>query len=171
MSEAYEADIERPQSVGDSEMWTLASWRRRAAAWLLDAMGFNLPLASLLMAVFMLGIGLPGQGSPIFWAVAMVSLGLFFGYVAWWLLSLRTGQTPGKHLMHLTVLRDSGSGCGWGYMFVREFVIKAVVIGMVGNLTLGFGWLLNYLWPLWDGEGNRQALHDKLIGTIVVHSR
>ena len=171
MSEIHEPEAERSQPVGDSEMWTLASWRRRAAAWLLDAMGFNVPLAALLMATFMLGLGPPGQDSVGVWAVAMLSIGLLFGYVAWWLFSLRTGQTPGKHLMHLTVLRDSGSGCGWGYMFLREFVIKVVVIGMVGNLTLGVGWLLNYLWPPWDGEGYRQALHDKILGTIVVHSQ
>ena len=152
-------------------MWTLVRWRRRAVAWLLDAMGFNMPLAALLMAVFMLGLGPPVQDSPGVWAVAVLSLGLFFGYVAWWLLSLHRGQTPGKQLMHVTVLRDSGSGCGWGYMLLREFVIKMMLIGLVGNLTLGIVWLLNYLWPLCDGDGNRQALHDKLLGTIVVPSR
>jgi uncharacterized RDD family membrane protein YckC len=40
-----------------------------------------------------------------------------------------------------------------------------------GFVTLGFwilpfAWLLDHLWPLWDGR--RQALHDKVVASVVI---
>ncbi len=42
-----------------------------------------------------------------------------------------------------------------------QHVISAMAV------TLGFGSLVAVLWPLWD-EPKRQALHDKIFGTVVL---
>lgn len=80
-------------------------------------------------------------------------------YLIWWLVTLASGQTPGKRLLGMrTVDIRTGAVAGYGRMLLREVVAKAVV----GLFTLGIG----VLWVLWDDR--RQTLYDKMAGTIVV---
>ena len=95
----------------------------------------------------------------------------WLGYIVWWFFALGRGQTPGKQIVGIRVIKDDGSSSGWGYTFLREFVIKFVLVGILSNLTMGAAWLIDYLWPLWDRERKMQTLHDKLLGTIVVRIR
>jgi uncharacterized RDD family membrane protein YckC len=53
----------------------------------------------------------------------------------------------------------------FGWSFFREFLIKTVLFGWVGG-SFVIGWLLDVLWPLWDGEN--RALHDMIVATRVV---
>jgi uncharacterized RDD family membrane protein YckC len=94
----------------------------------------------------------------------VITLGI--GWLIWALIVFANGQTPGKALLGIRAIKVSGAPSTWGYTFLREFVIKFLVIGVINWLTLGIFWLINYLWPLWDR--NLQALHDKMIGTLVV---
>lgn len=96
---------------------------------------------------------------------------IWVGYIIWWLFALRRGQTPGKQIVGIRVIRDDGTPSSWGYTFLREFVIKFVLVSILSNLTMGAAWLVDYLWPLWDREKKMQTLHDKLLGTLVVRSR
>lgn len=104
-------------------------------------------------------------------AGTVAALIVWAGYIVWWLFALRRGQTPGKQVVGIRVIKDDGSPSGWGYTFLREFVIKFVLVGILSNLTMGAAWLIDYLWPLWDREKKMQTLHDKLLGTIVVRIR
>jgi uncharacterized RDD family membrane protein YckC len=78
--------------------------------------------------------------------------------------------TPGKMVVGLEVrLSERPGPLSWGTVLVRWLVqnlgslIQLVpVVGLVGSVL----WLLNYLWPTWDGR--RQALHDKAAHTNVV---
>ena len=92
-------------------------------------------------------------------------------YIVWWVIALRNGQTPGKQVVGIRVIKDSGESSNWGYTFLREFVIKVLVGGLLFIQTLGILPLVDYLWPLWDRAEKMQTLHDKMLGTIVVRNR
>lgn len=94
---------------------------------------------------------------------------LIIGYIIWWLLSLGRGQTPGKRLMGIRVMRADGRASDWGWTFIREFILKFVVIGLLGEVTLGIASVVDNLWAFWDKD--RQALHDKVMKTVVVQDR
>ena len=75
--------------------------------------------------------------------------------VGFWMLA---GQTPGKRLMGLVLVKKDGGRVGLGAALLRW-----MGYWLSGILFLG------YLWVLVDYR--RQALHDKLAGTLVVYSR
>ena len=93
-------------------------------------------------------------------------LTLVIGYVIWWLIVLDRGQTPGKQIVGIQVIRDNGEASGWGYTFLREFVIKGILVGLIASFTLYIFWLIDGLWAAWDKD--KQTLHDKIVGTLVV---
>ena len=104
--------------------------------------------------------------------VVLAILGLILlGYIVWWLIALGRGQTPGKQIVGIRVIKDNGEPSNWGYTFLREFVIKFLLVGLISEPTLGIARLVDYLWPLWDRSKKMQTLHDKLLGTIVVRNR
>ena len=101
--------------------------------------------------------------------VVLVILGIILlGYIVWWLIALGNGQTPGKQIVGIRVIKDDGSPSNWGYTFLREFVIKLLLVGFISDMTFGIARLVDYLWPLWDRAEKMQTLHDKMLGTIVV---
>jgi len=73
------------------------------------------------------------------------------------------GQTFGKRVLGIAV-RDAATG---GAIGVQRAVLRYVVVGLF-RVVLFFGLftLLDGLWPLWDSQ--RQALHDKIAGSVVV---
>ena len=68
------------------------------------------------------------------------------------------GQTPGKRVTNLRVVRADGSGAelGWGAAILRY------VCRILSAIPCGLG----YLWMLWDRR--RQTWQDKLGETLVV---
>ena len=159
--------------------WTLATFLQRLVAHALDTLLFYLPLL-VFLATFGFGFIMAADSGPsavdgkgalktALIAVGAVSLVLMLGYVVWWLIALRRGQTPGKQLVGIRVIKANGEPSGWGYTFVREFIIKGLLGGLLSSITGGVYWVVDHLWPLWDG--NSQALHDKMMSTLVVQSR
>jgi uncharacterized RDD family membrane protein YckC len=73
--------------------------------------------------------------------------------------TVKWGRTLGKRWMHMRPLTLAGAPLGWGRAFGRSSV--AWLAGLIGWLGL-----LDPLWCLWDGD--RQCLHDKIAGTLVV---
>ena len=73
--------------------------------------------------------------------------------------------TVGKFALSIRVRRDDGSPAGWREALLRPLLQLGlnVVNGVGGVGILG---LLDYLWMLWDRQ--KQTLHDKIAGTIVV---
>jgi uncharacterized RDD family membrane protein YckC len=94
------------------------------------------------------------------WQVATASgMGLYLvisvAYdLSFWMLA---GQTPGKRLMGVRVVRSDGQRLHLGNAIRRE--LAYVLSGLL---------FLGYLWILFDNR--RQGWHDKLAGTIVVYS-
>jgi uncharacterized RDD family membrane protein YckC len=75
----------------------------------------------------------------------------FIGFWAW------RGQTPGKMLLRLRVVRFSGEGIGWGAATMR-------FLGYIISLLLV---LSGYLWIVVDAR--RQGFHDKIAETFVIN--
>ena len=98
----------------------------------------------------------------------LVFLTLFIGYLIWWLIVLGRGQTPGKQLLGIRVVRADGTPSDWGWTFLREFGVKFIVVGVVGSVVF-FAWLVDSLWAFWDKD--HQALHDKIMKTVVIDDR
>jgi uncharacterized RDD family membrane protein YckC len=97
------------------------------------------PAAALIVTLFILGL--------------VVFVRLFYN-MGFWMLA---GQTPGKRVMGVRVVRTDGHRLKWGNAIRREvgYWISAILF-------------LGYLWVLVDNR--RQAWHDKLAGTLVVYS-
>jgi uncharacterized RDD family membrane protein YckC len=74
--------------------------------------------------------------------------------IGFWLLA---GQTPGKRVLGLRVVRTDGTRLRFGNALRRE-------IGYLVSYILYLG----FLWILFDNR--RQGWHDKIAGTIVVYS-
>ena len=67
--------------------------------------------------------------------VAVLGIGLSMGYIVWWLIALGRGQTPGKQIVGICVIKDNGEPSGWGYTFLREFVIKLLLVGFIAQTS------------------------------------
>lgn len=71
----------------------------------------------------------------------------------------RTGRTLGKVAMRCRVVRPDGR-----LLAGREALLRSLLFTLaVQTCVLG---AIDGLWPLWDRR--RQALHDKVVGSIVV---
>jgi hypothetical protein len=88
-------------------------------------------------------------------------LGLGFGWAAVYFtgfLAMLGGQTPGKRLAGVRVIRLDGKPLGWWISFERFG-------GYAASFSVG---LLGFIQILWDR--NRQGLHDKACETVVVRN-
>ena len=83
---------------------------------------------------------------------------------------MRRGQTPGKSLLGIRVLRTDGTASDWGWTFVREFVVKFALFEVAADMvSFGLASVLDLFWAFWDRD--RQTLHDKIVKTVVVDDR
>lgn len=139
----------------------LASPGRRLGGAILE----GLPLA----LIFVVGIALILTGSGAAAAIGiLVILGGAIGYIAWVFIAASNGQTPGKKMTNMFIVRKDGTVAGLGDVLLRDWVIKGLLFGIISNLTFGIVWLISALWCTWDQ--NRQCLWDKLTNTRVVHA-
>ena len=105
--------------------------------------------------------------------VATVTLGV--GWLVWFLIVAQRGQTPGKQMLGMYIMREDGSRAGGWYTILREVVVKGLlfgtVISVISGATNGVGgllWIPAALWCTWDRE--RQCLWDKVTSTYIAHS-
>ena len=167
--------------------YVLATWLQRFAAHLIDRLivwglltvgllGLAAGIADIIFTDY--HITTEEEWVPVLSDVVQGGWGwwLFFAsgvalpaYAVWFLFTLRNGQTPGKQMVGIRVIRANGELSGWGYTFVREFILEWLAVGFLSGVTGGIFYAVNYLWPLWDKD--RQALHDKMAETLVVVER
>jgi uncharacterized RDD family membrane protein YckC len=137
----------------------LAGWWKRVGASLID----GLVLLPLLLVV---GIALV-RAAPI--AATLVGFVVEFMYLSlMW--TKRNGQTVGAKALGIRVVAADGSPMTPEMAYRRAAVYQLFNVGSsmkwvlqpLGTIAL----FLNILWPLWDPQ--KQTLHDKAAGTIVV---
>src|SRR5262245_27847003 len=116
-----------------------ASVRERFFATVIDAL-----LLTLVSVIF---IGLLGQIGVV---LSIVWSALYHWY--WW--THFTGQTPGKKIINIRIVKTDGSEINDTDALVRYLA------GWLSVITLGFGWLIM------QHDSHRQALHDKIASTV-----
>ena len=79
------------------------------------------------------------------------------------------GQTPGKRALGIVVVRVAGDGpIGTSKGFARHVIQFLENVPLLSIVVFPFV-LVDSLWPLWDGQN--QALHDKIAGSVVLRTR
>jgi len=154
----------------------LASWGSRVGAWFIDVLIIGIP-ATLIFIVLVAGaIGLTGDDSDAgIWVVvggALLST-LIFAVIAIVYApttmarqGAHNGQTWGKQLVGIRVVRDSGEPMTFWPAALREVGIKGLAVGIASSIIPFIPWFLDSFWPLWDDEN--RALHDMAVSTHVV---
>ena len=169
----YEPMPPMPETEGFAEGWEgrpLASWGSRAGATLIDWVILTVPVAVIVALVVVVAYS-SDIGAV---AVGLVSTAAYLIAVFLYapLLMARggsgNGQTWGKQLTGIRVVRDSGAPFDFGTALLRELVIKGLLFGVLGSWFLAIPTLLDWLWPLWDDEN--RCLHDFVVSTHVVES-
>jgi uncharacterized RDD family membrane protein YckC len=155
----------------------LASWGSRLGATLLDWLVLLVPAVVLFFVVIAGAIGVSGDddastgaaiGATILYVVLMSAVVLLYAPLLMMRQGARNGQTLGKQVVGIRVVRDGGESMGFGWAALREVVIKNLAVGIASSIIPLIPWLLNYLWPLWDDQN--RALHDMAVSTHVVRA-
>ncbi len=130
----------------------------RVLAYLLDSI-LLITVQTTLSILINLTIGMLGiatEGDPaintiiwLFGAVLSISYAVFFtGYC---------GQTPGKMVLRIKVIRTDGSPINYGRAALREVLGK-----FISSILLGIGYLMVAF------DNRKQGLHDKIADTYVI---
>ena len=93
-------------------------------------------------------------GGKIFLLYQGVSLFLDMVYFSYF--HGTTGQTPGKRLLGLRVVQETGAPIGLGTAFLR----------WVGYIVSALPLLMGFLWA--GADRRKQGWHDKIAGTVVI---
>jgi uncharacterized RDD family membrane protein YckC len=134
----------------------------RTMAYLIDTVILEF-LSLILMLVGMLAMAVSGSGLPAMdedrmlgWLVPYYLFSSVVTIVYFTYFHGSVGQTPGKMLCGLKVVRTDGESLGYGRAFLRwtGYLLSSLMFG------------LGFLWIAWDR--NKQAWHDKLAGTHVI---
>lgn len=128
---------------GYSPSGQLATWIYRVGGRLIDSLIFGVPPA-------LIGLATNRAIGNVLSFVGLAIIGYLNG---------ATGQTPGKKIVGLRLVRErDGQLLGGGMGIVRE------IAHFLDTIACLIGWL----WPLWDQK--RQTFADKICGTVVVRT-
>lgn len=119
----------------------------------------------------------------------IIWLTLGIGWLIWLAIVAPRGQSPGKSLLGLYIVRTNAEQAPTGHVWLREFgweaalgIVAVVLLALLGAVASSVGeffilwfwltvlfWAFSFFdaaWLLWDRD--RQTLHDKVLGTLVV---
>jgi uncharacterized RDD family membrane protein YckC len=155
-------DIVDPQAQN-----VLAERLTRLGAAILDGIIFaGMVYVSMLCGFFLAGLAGAAQGDDLGDALLIVGLGFgLVGLVVWsWITIVyvrRNGQTIGKKITGIKVVRSDGSPISLGRIFWLRNVVNAV-IGIIPLYSI-----IELLFIFGDSQ---QCLHDKIADSIVVRA-
>ena len=148
----------------------LASWGSRVIAQIVDGIIIALGAVVLFAILAALGLTVDTDGGAAAFIVTALFAVLAFSIVALLyapvLMSRTNGQTLGRMVVNIRVIRADGGPMTFWFAALREIVVKSLLVGVVSSFTFGLSWLLDILWPLWDEEN--RALHDFVVNTRVI---
>jgi uncharacterized RDD family membrane protein YckC len=159
-------------TAGPAGRPVLASWSRRALAQTVDFAIIGAGAVILVLLLSAGGISTDSDSGLVTFILAALLAVLVFCVVALLyapLLMARTnGQTVGRRLTGIRVIRTSGEPVTFSFAMLREVAVKGLLVGIAASLTFGLAWLLDILWPLWDEEN--RALHDFVVSTRTIRT-
>jgi uncharacterized RDD family membrane protein YckC len=153
----------------------LAGWWSRVGAALVDGVIVGIGGIVLLIAItapFSIGffadenVGVVSIIAGLLFATMCVSIVALLYAPA--MMARTNGQTLGRMVVGIRVVRASGEQMTFGFAMLREVAVKALLFGIAGSLTFGLANLADVLWPLWDEEN--RALHDFVVDTRVIRA-
>jgi uncharacterized RDD family membrane protein YckC len=146
----------------------LASWGSRVGATLLDGLILLIPVTAVIVLVVVVALNDATSGIVAGALSGLLYLVVLIAYAPTLMAreGEHNGQTWGKQIVGIRVVRDSGQQVDFGFGFVREVLVKGLLFGFVGSWFFSIPTLLDYLWPLWDSEN--RCLHDMVVSTHVV---
>jgi uncharacterized RDD family membrane protein YckC len=164
----------------------LSGWWPRAAALILDGIFAGLIANVLLYPVLAIaGIeqdpvdenataseAMDAYFSDVFWKVALISIVLsFIVYIFYFGLAMArkgkyNGQSLGKQILGIRVVREDGKPVNFSYAVVRQILVIQILFGILMLPFLYIPTIINYLRPIWN-KGNK-ALHDSIVKSRVV---
>jgi uncharacterized RDD family membrane protein YckC len=161
------------QPIAQPQGWrgqALASWGSRVGATLIDWLILAVPAVVLTVIVVAIAAG-SDTGAIVTGILGFLTyLVVLFIYAP--VLMARggtyNGQTWGKQMLGIRVVRDNGQTMGFGWAALREIAVKALAVSIASSIIPFIPWLLDSLWPLWDDEN--RALHDMICSTHVVRA-
>ncbi|MGK2879066.1 MAG: RDD family protein [Solirubrobacterales bacterium] len=158
-----------PSNELNAPAWELSGWWRRAGAYIIDSLLIGIP-AIFLSELFASGTaGTAETGTGEDFAIeggAVLFVFVITAIYYMWTMTAWNGQTVGKKVTGIRVVRENGESITPGYAFVRQSLVIGVLFGWIALILLYIPTILNYLWPLWDQKN--QALHDKIVNSRVV---
>lgn len=123
--------------------YALASFGNRLLAFIIDAI-----IMGIITAV-LTGVGRDAGGIASF---------IIDGIYLWYFWTRQEGQTPGKKLMNIKVIKTDGSA----------LTDSDAIIRYIGYYISGFIFLLGFIWAAFDQ--NSQGWHDKIAQTYVIQA-
>jgi uncharacterized RDD family membrane protein YckC len=159
------------QPIAQHPGWTgapLASWGSRVAATLIDWLILLVPVIVLTIIVVAIAAG-SDTGAIVTGIVGgLAYLVVLFVYAPTLMAreGRNNGQTWGKQMIGIRVVRDIGEPMNFGWAALREIAVKGLLVSIVSSIIPLIPWLLDYLWPLWDDQN--RAVHDMIAETRVV---
>lgn len=164
--EYFSAQPEAATTSGDpAPIWELSGWWRRAGGYFIDSMLVGLPAIFLGEAVAS-GIGSQEDVADV---VAFLLVLVCAAVYYMWTMTAWNGQTVGKRVTGIRVVKEDGQPVTAGYAFTRQTLVMTLLFGYAALILLYIPTILNYLWPLWDEKN--QALHDKIVKSRVVREQ
>jgi uncharacterized RDD family membrane protein YckC len=168
----WQQPIRSPHPPGS---FTLAGWWSRAGAYLVDSLIVTIPA---LIVLGLLGAGIFAAGGDdsvaaligafILMVIVFMVIAFIYAPVLMMRGGARNGQTWGKQLLGIRVIRTDGEPFTFGSAALREVVFKMLAVGIASTIIPFIPWFLDYFWPLWDDQN--RALHDMAASTRVVEA-
>lgn len=161
------------QPIAQHPGWSgqpLASWWSRVAATLLDWLILLVPVILLTVIVVAIAAGSDTGAvvTGILGGLAFLVVLLIYAPTLMAREGQNNGQTWGKQVVGIRVVRDNGQSMSFGWAALREIAVKGLLLSIVSSIIPLIPWLLDYLWPLWDDEN--RALHDMVASTHVLRA-
>jgi uncharacterized RDD family membrane protein YckC len=97
--------------------------------------------------------------------LSVVTLGI--GWLIWAMVTWSNDSAnPAQKILGLQVVKkDTGERLTWGQMFVRNFLLGGIVMGIIYACSLSVCFFIDIFKPF---GGERQRLLDSMAGTVVV---
>jgi uncharacterized RDD family membrane protein YckC len=161
------------QPIAQHPGWSgqpLASWGSRVGATLIDWLVLLVPV--VILTIIVVGIAAGSDTGAIVTGIlgllAYLVVALAYAPVLMAREGPNNGQTWGKQMLGIRVVRDTGEPMNFGWSALREIAVKGLAVSIASSIIPLIPWLLDYLWPLWDDQN--RALHDMICSTHVVRT-
>jgi uncharacterized RDD family membrane protein YckC len=161
------------QPIAQPQGWRgqpLASWGSRLGAYFIDGLILLVPAIVLTIIVVAIAAGSDTGAvvTGIFGFLAYLVALFLYAPILMTREGVNNGQTWGKQMFGVRVVRDNGQAMSFGWAALREIAVKGLAVTIASSIIPIIPWFLNFFWPLWDDEN--RALHDMICSTHVVRA-